>query len=143
MLVRGVIDHELDNGPKLAPLGFLHEAAEVLHRSEVGVYVAVFRDGVTVVASGRRIEWQQPEGGDAQILQIVELFRQSDEVADAVAVAVRKSLDVKLVDDGILEPEFVFVELTFGFGFRKYVHDTTRYKRHRKTKAGSCSGSMR
>jgi hypothetical protein len=50
--------------------------------------------------------------GDAEILQIVKLFGQSCKIADAVVVAVSKCLDVKLIDDRIVEPKPV--ALTFG-----------------------------
>src|SRR5260370_40707229 len=143
MLVRGVIDHELDDDAQLPPPGLLHEAAKVLHGPEIGVDVAVVGDVVTVVAAGRGIERQQPKRGDAEILQVVELFRQSDEVADAVAVAVGKSLDMELVDDGVLEPQLVRIELTFGFEGRRGVHDIPLQARQRKSSAGSCSGSTR
>ena len=75
-----------------------------------GLMRAVVGDVVAVVAAGRRIERQQPQRGDAEILQIVELFGQPGEIADAVIVAVGKGLDVKLVDDGVLVPELVAIE---------------------------------
>ena len=88
MLIRGVIDDELGDHPQLSPLGLLHEATEILHRAEIGIDVTVVRNVVAVVAAGRGIEWQQPERRDAEILQVVELFGQSGEIADAVVVAV-------------------------------------------------------
>ena len=112
MLVGGVIDHQLGDDAQLAPLGFLHEAAEVLHRAEVGIDVAIVGDVVAVVAPGRGIERQQPERGDAEVLQIVEPLGQAGEIADAVVVAVGERLDVQLIDDRVLEPELVALELS-------------------------------
>ena len=80
---------------------------EILHGAEVGIDRAVVGDVVAVVAAGRGIERQQPERGDAELLQIVELFGQSGKIADAVIVAVGEGLDVQLIDDGVLVPELV------------------------------------
>ena len=57
-------------------------------RAVVGMDVGVVGDVVAVVAQRRGIERQQPERGDAEVLQVVELLGQAAEVADAVAVAV-------------------------------------------------------
>jgi hypothetical protein len=111
MLVGGVIDHEFGNDPHAALLGFLDEALEILHRPEIGIDRAVIRDVVAVVAAGRGIERQQPQRGDAKLLQIAELLGQAREIADAVIVAVGKGLDVELVNDGVLVPKLVGVEL--------------------------------
>jgi hypothetical protein len=83
----------------------------VRHRPEVWVDVVVVRNVVAVIAAWRGIERQQPERGNAQILQVIELFRQADEIADAVAIAVGKCLNMKLIDDRILEPKLVAFEL--------------------------------
>ena len=81
------------------------EVADVGAGAVVGMDVVVVGDVVAVVLERRGIEGQQPEGVDAEILQIVELFGEALEVADAVAVAVAEGLDVQLVDDGVLVPE--------------------------------------
>ena len=57
------------------------------------------------------IERQQPKRGDAEVLQVVEFFGQPYEIADAVVVAVGECLDVKLIDDRVLEPKLVAFEL--------------------------------
>ncbi len=75
-----------------------------------GLIGAVVGDVVAVVAAGRGIERQQPQRGDAEVLQIAELFGQAGEIADPVIVAVGKGLDVELIDDGVLVPQLVAVE---------------------------------
>ena len=92
---------------KPALLGFLDEAAEILHRPEIGIDVAIVGDVVAVVAAGGGVERQQPQRGDAEILQIPQFLGQPGKVADAVIVAVGEGLDVELVDDRILVPELV------------------------------------
>ena len=109
VLVGGVVDDEFGDDPQAALLGLLDEALEILHGPEIGIDGAVVGDVVAVVAAGRGIERQQPQRGDAELLQIAQLLGQPGEIADAVIVAVGKGLDVKLVDDGILVPELVAV----------------------------------
>ncbi len=115
VLVGGVVDDELGDDAQSALLGFLDEALEILHRPEIGVDVAVVGDVIAVVAARRGIERQQPQRGDAEILQVSQLFRQSGKIADAVIVAVGEGLDVKLIDNGVLVPELVdgFADLHF------------------------------
>ena len=105
VLVGGVVDDEFGDDAQVAPLGLLHEAAEILHGAEVRIDVAVVGNVVAVVAARARIERQQPQRGDAEIAQIIEPLGQPGEIADAVAIAVVECLDVQLIDDGVLEPQ--------------------------------------
>src|SRR5262244_2418932 len=122
MLVGRMIDDELGEYSQLPPLGLLHEAAEIGHGAEIGIDGAVVRNIVAVVTTGRGIERQQPKGCDAEILQIVKLFGQSCKIADAVVVAISKCLDMKLIDDRILEPKLVAFELRRHSDVSDHVH---------------------
>src|SRR5260370_584066 len=57
------------------------------------------------------MERQQPNGRDSKLPQIVELFGEAAEIADAIAVAVVESADVSFVDDGVLIPEWVGAQI--------------------------------
>src|SRR5690606_9175605 len=81
------------------------KGVEVLHRAVVGVHVEVVGDVVAVVAQRRREKRQEPDAGDAEILDVIEPLEQAGEVPDAVVVAVEEGLDVRLVDDRVLVPE--------------------------------------
>ncbi len=132
MLVRSVVDDEFGDDAEAALLGLLDEALEVLHRAEIGIDVAIITDVVAVVAAGRGIERQQPQRGDAELLQIAEFFRQPGEVADAVIVAVGKRLDMQLVDDRVLVPELIRGlgrDLHLGVDGGENVHDGS-FRRH-------------
>ncbi len=80
------------------------EFFEVVERAVDRVDVVVVGDVVAVVPQRRRIEGQQPDRGDAEVLQVVELAGQPVEIADAVAVAVGEGADVDLVNDRVLVP---------------------------------------
>ena len=70
------------------------ELLEVVQGAVGRMDVGVIGDVVAVVAQRRRIERQQPERGDAEVLEVIELADQAAEVADAVAVAVGEGADV-------------------------------------------------
>src|SRR5947207_1001952 len=105
VLVGGVVDHQLGDDTQLAAMRLAHKGFEVAHAAIGGMDVLVIGDVVAVVAQGRGIERQQPQRGDPEILQVVELARQPLEIADPVIVGVEERLDVQLIDDRVLVPE--------------------------------------
>src|SRR5690606_29450050 len=80
---------------------------EVLECPVARVDLGVRSDVVAVVAQRRRVERQEPDRGDTELLQVIELRSQAAEITDPVAVGVRERADVQLVDDGVLEPQRV------------------------------------
>src|SRR5690348_900554 len=60
---------------------------------------------VAVVAPRGREEGQQPDGGDAQILQVIESAGQPTKIAHPVVFAVAERANVYLVDDRVFVPE--------------------------------------
>ena len=81
------------------------EALEVGERAVARMDVLVIRDVVAVVAQRRRIERQQPDRVHAKALEVIELLGEAGEVADAIVGAVEEGANVRLIDDGVLEPE--------------------------------------
>ena len=114
MLVGGVIDDQLGDDLQPAAMRLVDEVAKVIERAVVGVHVAVVGDVVAVVAQGRRIERQQPDRVDAQLLNVIEPLRESGKIADAVARRIVKRLDVHLIDDGVLVPERISRRIAAG-----------------------------
>src|SRR5262249_23988933 len=96
---------QLGDDAQAAAVGRLEEVAEVFEVAVIGVDVGVVGDVVAVVLERRGVERQQPQGGDAEILEIVEAAAEAAEVADAVGAAVLKRPDVDLINDGVLVPE--------------------------------------
>ena len=106
MLIRGVIQHELDDHPQAARVRFFQERLEFLQRAIARVDARVVRDVIPIVTERRGIHRLDPEAVDAES-RMVELGRQPDEVADAVAIAVGERLDMELIEDGV----FVLADL--------------------------------
>src|ERR1051325_3342441 len=101
ILVGGMIDHQFGDYTQPPLVGFGEKRAEIFERSVIWINVVVIGDVVAVILKRRRIKREQPDGSDAELLQVIELFDKPAKVADAVAVAVMKSFDVELVDDRI------------------------------------------
>ena len=72
MLIAGVVDDQLDHDLHVALVGGVEELLEVVEGSVGGVDVDVVGDVVAVVAQGRGEEGQEPEAGDAEVLEVVE-----------------------------------------------------------------------
>ena len=105
MLIGRVVEHELgdDSQPTLVRLP--DEGPEIPERAVVGVHSLVVGDIVATVLERGWVVRQEPDRRDAQVLEVVELLRQSGEIADPVAVAVVERTDVQLVDDRVPVPE--------------------------------------
>ena len=73
MLIGGVIDDQLDHHLQAAVMGRIEKLPEIVHGAVVGVHAEVVGDIVAVVAQRRREKREQPQAGDAQVLQVVEL----------------------------------------------------------------------
>jgi hypothetical protein len=100
-----MVHHQLGQHLEAAALRLAHEVLEVGHRAVLRMHAVVVGDVVAVVLERRRIEGQQPQRRDAQILDVVELRGKALEVAHAVVVRVEERLDVHLVYDRVLVPE--------------------------------------
>ena len=104
ILIGCVIDHEFGDDAQIPLMRRIKKCAKIIERAEVRIDVEIIRDVVPVVAERRRIKRQKPDGGNAELLQIIQLLDQAAEVAHPVAVAVAEGLDVQLVDDRVLVP---------------------------------------
>ena len=107
MLIRGVVDDEIDQHADAALLGAVGELDEVAERAVARIDAVVVGDVVAVVALGGGLERHQPDGGDAEAVQIIEAAHQPLEIADAVAVGVHVGADRQAIDDRVLVPEVV------------------------------------
>ena len=107
MLIGSVVQDQFDDDTDAALVGGLKKSFEIVQIAVTGVDGPVFRDVIAVVAQGRGKERHQPDGVDAQFLQVIELLRQTPEIADAVCIGVEKCAHVDLVDDRVFVPERV------------------------------------
>ena len=100
----GVTGNEIQQHVHVPPVGFIEEAAEILIGTVTG------RDGVEVchviarITEGRLEAGVDPQRIAAKIADVIQLFDDALEVADAVGVGVVEGLGVDLVEDRVVEP---------------------------------------
>ena len=90
-------------------------------------------DIVTVITKGARAKRHQPDGGDSQILQVVEFLGKALKIADAVIGAVEKTFDMQLIYNDVFKPEGIVVhpcntpgDIVHSHSFTKRVQTQTR-----------------
>ena len=69
---------------------FAQKNLEVAQGPERGINAKIIRYVVSVVTLGRWVKGQQPYCGGAKAFDVIQLLGQSLEIADAVAIAVKK-----------------------------------------------------
>src|SRR5581483_3715673 len=94
-----------DDHANSALMGSLKESFEIFKLAVAGVDRTIVGNIVAIVSQRRSEKWHQPDRGNAEFLQVVQLLRQSPEIAVAIAAAVIKSADVYLIDDCVLVPK--------------------------------------
>ena len=109
MLIGGVVHHEIEDDTDVSLLGFALHLIEVSQRAVHGIDVFVIGNVVAEVYLRRREARRDPDGIHAEILQVIELGRDSVEVADAVIVAVGEASRIDFVEDSVLPPGILCV----------------------------------
>ena len=104
VLVGGVIENHVEDDADVVLLRFGDETVEVGEGAVLGVDVFVVGDVVAEVDLWRGVHGRDPDGVDAELLEVVEALGDAVEVADAVAVGVLEGARVDLVDDCVLPP---------------------------------------
>src|ERR1039458_3004021 len=104
MLVRAVVDNQVDDQAHVTPFDAREHGVEVGHSAELGHDLAIVADVVAVVGVGRIEVRTEPDHGDAQSLQEVELAGDARQVPDAVAVRVLERARIDLIDHSLFPP---------------------------------------
>jgi len=86
MLVRGVIDDQVEQDLDAPVAGPVQQFGEVAQGTDPGVDPVEVGDVVAVVPPGGRVHRAQPETGHAQPGQVVQPTDETAQVADAVGV---------------------------------------------------------
>jgi len=105
VLVGGMVDNKFCDNLQPAAVGLLKKLPEIVQRPIVGVDRHIVSNVVSIVTERRGVERKNPDGGDAETLQITELLTEPLEVADSIIVTVEERLDMSLVDNGVFVPE--------------------------------------
>ncbi len=104
MLIGGVVDDKIENDVDVAFFGFGGEAIKIAEGAVHGVNGFVVGDVVAEVDLRGWEAGSDPDGGYAEVVEIVEFGGDAIEVADAVVIAVGKAAGIDFVENGLLPP---------------------------------------
>ena len=104
VLVGGVVDDVVENDAHAMLLALGGHAIEIGQRAVHGIDVLVVGNVIAEIDLRRGIAGRDPDGVDAQVVQVAHLRRDALEIADAVIVAVGKAARIDLVEHGVLPP---------------------------------------
>jgi hypothetical protein len=93
VLVRRVVDHEVDEHTYATLLRAVGEFDKIADRAVARIDAVIVGHVVAVIAMGGDLERHQPDGRDAETMQVVETAHQTLEVADAVAIGIHVGRD--------------------------------------------------
>src|SRR5215469_800131 len=114
MLIRGMVQHHLDNYANAPFVRGVQECFEIVERTVRWVYRAIIGNIVAIVPQGRGKERHQPDTVDPQILEVIQLLREPAEISVAISAAVVESADMDLVNNRVLVPKRVLsLQLSF------------------------------
>ena len=88
MLIGRVVDDKVDEHADAALLRTVGEVDEIAERAIALIHAIVVRHVVSVVTMGGRLEGHQPDGRNAQAVEVVETPVQAAKIADTVAVGI-------------------------------------------------------
>src|SRR5205823_3379568 len=104
MAIAGVVGNDVKDDLD-APLARLtNQPVDIGKRAECRLDIAVVGDVVAEVGVGRYRDRAQPDGIDAQPLEVIEPPDDTRQIADAITVRVLERTQVDLVDDAIAPP---------------------------------------
>ena len=74
VLIGSVIDDQLRDDVQISLVRRIKECAEIIQRAEIWIDVEVIGNVVSVISQRRRIKGQEPNGGDAEFLKIIQFL---------------------------------------------------------------------
>ena len=108
MLAGRVIHYEIHDDANAALLSIFFQAIEIGERPVHRIDIFVVGYVVAEIDLWRGITGREPDGIDAETLQIIHFRIDADEVANAVAIAVHKTARIDFVKHGVLPPLVAF-----------------------------------
>ncbi len=106
-----MVEHQVKNDPYVAFLRCGHQAIEILKSSVLRIDCFVIFDVVSEVHLRRRVEGRNPDCVDPKLLKIAKVFGDAVQVADPVAVRVRETARIDLVNYSVFPPRAIGTRL--------------------------------
>ena len=99
-----MIYHKVHNDADASLMRLVEHSVIIFHRSELFHDRTVVTDIITIVVIGRLVDRREPDYINAQFFQIIQLFRDTVQIADSVPVAVVKTPRINLIYNTFLPP---------------------------------------
>ena len=99
-----MVEDDVHDDLDVVRLGRLQKRIEVAHGAVLRIDGLIVGDVIAEVDLRRRIHGRDPDGVDAEGLQVFEAAFDTLDVAPSVAVGILKAAGVDLVDHGVLPP---------------------------------------
>src|SRR5215208_1925004 len=104
MLIRSVIQHEVQNDPYIAVVGFTQKRFEIVQRSIFRRDASVIRNVIAAIPIGGGEVRREPDGIHAEIRKIIQLFDHAFEIANTIAISIRERTWIDLIKNCSLPP---------------------------------------
>ncbi len=110
VLVRGVVENEVDDDPHVPLVSLGNQFAEIIDGSVFGENLAIVGDVISTIEQGGGVEGWKPQRINPEPLEIVEFGDQAFKVTDTIAIRIGKSTNHYLVEDGAAIPGGVVLQ---------------------------------
>ena len=84
------------------------EFDKITQRAVARIHAVIIGNVIAVITTRRNLKGHQPNGRDAETMQIIQPPRQAGEIADPVAIGIHIGPDRQAVCDRVLVPEVVY-----------------------------------
>ena len=85
-----MIYHQFSDDSQVAGVCFIHEMAELVNRSIHGIDIVIIGNVIPIISQRRGIKGEKPDGGNPQVLQVIQFLSQSCEVSYSISITVKE-----------------------------------------------------
>src|SRR5512133_1032889 len=107
MFTGSVIEHQINDDLNITLVRLFKKAFEIVHRPIFRIDRVVIGHIIAMIGGGG-IDRHKPDALDPQALQIIQLFSDAVEIADAIPVTVAEGANKNLIEDGVIPPRETF-----------------------------------
>ncbi len=105
MLIRAVVEHQIDNHPQPLVVSQRDKALEIIQVPIIGMNAIKIGNIIAIIPQRRWIHGQQPDAGDPQLFQMIEPGGYSAKISNSVTIAIGKGPQIEFVKDSVFIPE--------------------------------------
>ena len=104
MFFRGMAWHQVEQQMHPTAVHFSDELFHIRHGAVAGRDLLIILYVVARIAKGGEVAWIHPNGVEAKPLNIIELFQNPGQIADAVPIGILKGLWIDFIKKSCFKP---------------------------------------